>query len=472
MPNLKIYCFMSDPAYARAIGNLNINKKDLEFIPCASLKILETKFKSEANNIILSFGLGEIIPKSILDGTKLAINIHGASPSYPGRDPHHWAAYDAVKEYGAVAHIMEAKVDSGSIIDIELVPVEQSSPQNLLNIANESGFKILDRLIAKICNDDTNFTPLPISWDGVKRKRSDLMEQSRIDPYISLIELDKKFMAFQDGIDHKNLYVDLYNYRFRFEKILDQVKCDDDLSLKKYGEYLSKIKSHYSFIQYDQAFEATEPNVIWRHDIDASVHQAYELAKIENRLGIKATYFVMLHSWFYDIREKEVNTLLKNIKDLGHTIGLHFDFEYIPSGAIDDEASFLKALKHQKEELELILGFGINFFSFHNPTTISDELRSKLTEYKYEDMINVYHEKFINEYKYCSDSNGLWRFDKLSDLIDPKKYPKLHVLTHPEWWTENPMTPRQKIVRILNGRTKAILKQYDTVLANSGRPNF
>ncbi len=246
----------------------------------------------------------------------------------------------------------------------------------------------------------------------------------------------------------------------------------DNFTLLQYSQYLAKLKKSYAFINYDEAITTEPPHVIWRHDIDGSVHQAYELAKIENRLGIKSTYFVMLHSWFYDIREKEVNSLLKNIKDLGHAIGLHFDFEYIPSGSINDEASFLKALKHQKEELELILGFGINVFSFHNPTTISEDLRSKLKEYKYEDMINVYHEKFINEYKYCSDSNGLWRFDKLSDLIDPKKYPKLHVLTHPEWWTENSMTPRQKIVRVLNGRTKAILRKYDEVLAKSGRPNF
>lgn len=59
---------------------------------------------------------GDIIPKSIFSKFGLALNIHPASPDYPGRDPHHHAAYFRAATFGATLHIMEDKVDSGRIL--------------------------------------------------------------------------------------------------------------------------------------------------------------------------------------------------------------------------------------------------------------------------------------------------------------------------------------------------------------------
>jgi hypothetical protein len=246
----------------------------------------------------------------------------------------------------------------------------------------------------------------------------------------------------------------------------------NDFTLTEYSQYLTEIKRHYVFINYDEVDAITSPHVIWRHDIDVSMHQALKLAQIEKDHGVKATYFIMLGSWFYDIRDHEIHDLIDSIKKLGHTIGLHFDFEYLPSGKISDIESFLTALKLQKKELEQLLNLKIEVFSYHNPTTISDDLRSQINLYKQADMINVYSDKFVNNYKYCSDSNGLWRFDRLMDLINPKEFPRLHILTHPEWWTEHKMTPREKIQRALMGRVKALLDRYDRALQESNRPNF
>ena len=64
---------------------------------------------------------------------------------------------------------------------------------------------------------------------------------------------------------------------------------------------------------------------LWRHDIDLSVHRAYSLAKIEKNFCIKATYFFLLGSKFYNIFEKDIKDLILKIISLGHRIGLHFD---------------------------------------------------------------------------------------------------------------------------------------------------
>ena len=48
------------------------------------------------------------------------------------------------------------------------------------------------------------------------------------------------------------------------------------------------------------------PHILWRHDVDFSIHRASSLAKIENELGVKATYFLKLHSEFYNLFEKSI----------------------------------------------------------------------------------------------------------------------------------------------------------------------
>ena len=71
-----------------------------------------------ANNdfVLITVITGDIIPKSVYSKYRLALNIHPASPNYPGRDPHHHAAYFRASTFGATLHIMEDKVDSGRIL--------------------------------------------------------------------------------------------------------------------------------------------------------------------------------------------------------------------------------------------------------------------------------------------------------------------------------------------------------------------
>jgi hypothetical protein len=247
----------------------------------------------------------------------------------------------------------------------------------------------------------------------------------------------------------------------------------NDFTLSEYTYFLKALKEHYTFINYESVDSKVSPSIIWRHDVDVSIHNAQKLAKIETNLGIQATYFLMLSNWFYDIRDHEIHKLISRIAEDGHVIGLHYDFEYLPGGKVDSNETFIQSLRHQKNELEHILRFPIKVFSFHNPSTIDPTLLEKINEsHIILDMVNVYSSKIQKYFKYCSDSNGLWRFDTLDDLINPERYPNLHILTHPEWWTEAPMTPREKIIKALSGRAKAILQRHDQHLIKNNRPNF
>jgi methionyl-tRNA formyltransferase len=74
----------------------------------------------DREDMLLSHSTSVIVPGKLLEPFgERALNIHAASPDYPGRDPHHFAVYDGVRRYGATLHRMARKVDAGAILDVE-----------------------------------------------------------------------------------------------------------------------------------------------------------------------------------------------------------------------------------------------------------------------------------------------------------------------------------------------------------------
>ncbi|MBT5716894.1 MAG: hypothetical protein HOI70_08280, partial [Opitutae bacterium] len=72
---------------------------------------------------------------------------------------------------------------------------------------------------------------------------------------------------------------------------------------------------------------------------------------------------------------------------------------------------------------------------------------------------------------YVSDSNGYWRYRRLWDVLQKSQDSCLQVLTHPVWWQEKPMPPRQRIFRSVYGRAKATIKLSDIGIESSKRIN-
>lgn len=70
--------------------------------------------------------------------------------------------------------------------------------------------------------------------------------------------------------------------------------------------------------------------LLLRHDIDHDVSYAYDMAKTEVSMGIRSTYYVLTtdsaKKW-WDIPERRVSgiSMLLEIQDMGHEIGLHYD---------------------------------------------------------------------------------------------------------------------------------------------------
>jgi hypothetical protein len=420
--------------------------------------------------LLLSFGTGVIIPHEILGQMgRPAYNLHAASPEFPGRDPHHHAIYRRAKTYGATLHIMTEKVDAGPIVAIETFPVpSDATPNSLLAAANEAGMRTIEKWGTRLLNAEPMAELPDVAWGTVKTTRSDLIRLSRISPLIDEDEFQRRFHAF-DGGTHDNLVVELHHRTFRIDKRSSTATApgvlENDFTEQAFRELLRKLKAEgYRFAGYGDAGEGR--HVIWRHDVDFSMHRAAALAEIEAEEGVFATYFVNPRSSFYNLLEPAIMELVRRISRLGHEIGLHFDS---PAYATEKwELDFLeRCVERERHLLQLALEAPIRSLSWHNPDL------SNLLDFDVEEiagMKNAYSRRLRNEYRYCSDSNGYWRFQPMSDVI-AEGHPRLHLLTHPEWWTKEGLTPSERVDRAILGRARRVRRDYDTGLEKAGRRN-
>ncbi|MBL7915295.1 MAG: hypothetical protein JNL49_09655 [Bacteroidia bacterium] len=223
-------------------------------------------------------------------------------------------------------------------------------------------------------------------------------------------------------------------------------------------------KSKYNFSQFTES-QIADGSILWRHDVDYSPQSALKLAEIESQEGIKSTFFVLFHSEFYNLLEKVNIDCFKNISKLGHEIGLHFDASFFN---VQDITSLEKYLNIESTFLGEILNEKIKAFSFHNPF----EFELGCNENTYAGLINTYAKRFHKEIGYCSDSNGYWRHKRLEDVLTEGEFRSLQVLTHPEWWQDEILSPKQRVLRCIEGRSENVITNYENFLKLHGRSDI
>lgn len=234
-----------------------------------------------------------------------------------------------------------------------------------------------------------------------------------------------------------------------------------DFSETHYAELLELAAARFRFMRYTEA-DGAAGGALWRHDIDFSPQRALALARIEAHKGLYATYFIQLSSRYYNPFEKEVTQCLREIADLGHGLGVHFDPDYRGGTPVETR------LRLEAEVLMELTGVPIAAFSLHNPTTFDN---SPFEAAQIAGLINASTSALRQQYVYCSDSNGIWRYRPLQQVLTDPATANVHVLTHPEWWVQEPLSPRQRIQRCIDGRAAFCQQHYDELLQTNGRPN-
>ncbi len=191
-------------------------RNDLKISKIHSKKELNNLLINQNHDLLISFGSSIIVPKKILEikGLK-SINIHAASPKYPGRDPHHFAIYDNVKKYGATMHFMINKVDEGGIIDVELFNVKSLiKPNELLMKANDAGLKLFIKLIKNF--DKKNYLKVnnKYKWSNKKHTRKDFEKLCNLSIDMDKNEFIKRLNACSFP-GYSNLFLNIDGKKFQ-----------------------------------------------------------------------------------------------------------------------------------------------------------------------------------------------------------------------------------------------------------------
>jgi len=188
------------------------------------------------------------------------------------------------------------------------------------------------------------------------------------------------------------------------------------------------LDSGYRFLRMKDSLNQSDDDkvIIMRHDEDLSLAAAYNLAKIESDLGINSTYFVRLHAKNYNLLSQESYSTVHKLIEMGHEIGFHYELHTHPALLPREEEIFVCS----KALLESILDIEIRGISYHEPARFmnEDDKRELPPGIQYE----AYENRFMENYKYISDSSAHWREGCMCQHIGKKE--RLYILTHGFWW--------------------------------------
>jgi len=197
-------------------------------------------------------------------------------------------------------------------------------------------------------------------------------------------------------------------------------------TFRDYEQILKELARKYAIVPFRDYRKSSGPRLILRHDIEAFVEPALQMAKVEQKLGISSTYFVLLSSRLYNPSEKTSFETLTEISRMGHEIGLHYDVSMYaecgrpPRETLDIE---LRLLGH-------LLGNEVRAISRHNPSIQS--FPDPFVHMR--ELMNAYDVEFTEDAHYVSDSCRAWYLEDLLYLL-LRNPGKVQLLIHPDSWT-------------------------------------
>ncbi|PAY04813.1 methionyl-tRNA formyltransferase [Bradyrhizobium sp. UFLA03-84] len=178
------------------------------------LAAIEPEVLREAR--LLAFTTSVIVPESILAALGHgAYNFHPGPPQYPGWAPAHFALYDGARTFGATAHVMAARVDSGPIVGVEsfIIP-DKISVRGLEQIAYVRLAHLFWRMSRELARDPSPLQELEIAWCGIKSTRQMYRDMCELPAGISPVELARRIRAFHDDFRAIPLTVSVHGIRF------------------------------------------------------------------------------------------------------------------------------------------------------------------------------------------------------------------------------------------------------------------
>lgn len=235
-----------------------------------------------------------------------------------------------------------------------------------------------------------------------------------------------------------------------------------DFSVNVYRNLIEAFKSDYlvkTFHQYISEGDSIEKFVVLRHDVDKRPEYSLNIARLESRLGISSTYYFKYHPSIF------IPSIIREISDLGHEIGYHYEDLAICKG---DAKKAIERFKHNLEKFRETVQVK-TICADGSPLSIYDNrsLWDKFDYREYGILGEPYFDIDYSEFLYLTDTGRIWNgekynirdktngkfnyaykstFDIIKDLKKGSLPDKIHMTTHPQRWTDKPLPWLRELV--------------------------
>ncbi|HEX8254059.1 MAG TPA: hypothetical protein VF846_13010 [Thermoanaerobaculia bacterium] len=206
----------------------------------------------------------------------------------------------------------------------------------------------------------------------------------------------------------------------------------DSFDYDTYWLLLARISETHrlvTFAEFHKDKDVDAPFCILRHDVDYSPRAALRMAEQEAERGIRATYFLLTGTSYYNLLAPEHAHVAKTLVALGHEVGLHYDVNTFTPFARDEWPRILRA---QATLLSELAGAPVVSMAMHQPALNGDD------PFRGQDhrFVNAYDDRFTRDATYVSDSCRAWRNSGWSMFDRGTFPPRLHLCLHPINWAD------------------------------------
>ncbi|HVG22641.1 MAG TPA: hypothetical protein VND45_00685 [Thermoanaerobaculia bacterium] len=205
----------------------------------------------------------------------------------------------------------------------------------------------------------------------------------------------------------------------------------DSFDYATYWSLLSRIGETHRIVRFGDVREG-EPEgdfCILRHDVDYSPRAALRLAEQENERGVRATYFLLAGTGYYNLLAPEHAHVARALVAMGHEVGLHYDVRFFKPFAKEEWPRLLRA---QAALLGELAGEAVTSIAMHQPGLHGEDPFGG----KELGFVNAYDERFTRAMTYVSDSCRAWRDGAWSMLTSGELPQRLQLALHPINWGE------------------------------------
>lgn len=223
-----------------------------------------------------------------------------------------------------------------------------------------------------------------------------------------------------------------------------------DFTVRKYSAILDAIISNYdTYTIVDWINSKSEKGFVIRHDVDRRNKNALLIAKLENEKNVRSTYYFRVST--FDA------AIVKEISDMGHDIGYHYEDLTSNKGNFEKAIkSFEANLKNMREQS----GLDISTIAMHGRWISRYDNRDLWSRYNL-DNYGIICEVFLSidytDSYYITDTGRNWNsnsvnirdkvdtgltvnFSSSNELIrfiNSGNADRIFLVTHPERWEEN-----------------------------------